>query len=286
MCRRLFLFRGSFMQQQWHIRLGDQVIGPVSSSELRRLASAGGISRDNLVSLDSIVWRRADSLQELEFPPKRARRRIQDKGKDLRETVTGGPPPAHSDPTANSWTAIWLIVIGLISLAVLLFICCGIAGFLISSPGTSPSIAPVALVPDDTRERTTRATYDYWGYFGSLLQTPLPNGSTQAKTNAIVEIASRIEQLPVVDVDPIAIQCAFDVSKTLRYCAEVVGRNNDPAVFVEAIARGVSGDPFGKGLEMIHDGRQVQTLLQTMQANIAQTRAELSQRYGIEFHAW
>ena len=56
--------------KQWFIQSGDEVVGPLSSRELRLLAAAGGLSAETLVSVDRQHWVHAEEVPGLEMKPR------------------------------------------------------------------------------------------------------------------------------------------------------------------------------------------------------------------------
>ena len=51
----------------WYIRLGDQVLGPLSEAELRDLALRGSVTAQTPVSQDKINWTEAVAVQGMVF---------------------------------------------------------------------------------------------------------------------------------------------------------------------------------------------------------------------------
>jgi RsiW-degrading membrane proteinase PrsW (M82 family) len=51
----------------WHIQLGTEMIGPLTTGELRRLAQQGAINRSTLVSADRSTWRNAETVDDIRF---------------------------------------------------------------------------------------------------------------------------------------------------------------------------------------------------------------------------
>lgn len=60
--------------QQWYVRTSKADRGPYSNEKLRRLAEAGKVKPDTLVSRDGEKWIKAEQIRGLEFA-KRGRRR-------------------------------------------------------------------------------------------------------------------------------------------------------------------------------------------------------------------
>lgn len=58
------------MSRNWFVRSADGEHGPLTSAELRQLAAAGKIVRDDLLSLDQVKWTPASRVKGLKFAPR------------------------------------------------------------------------------------------------------------------------------------------------------------------------------------------------------------------------
>jgi hypothetical protein len=143
---------------------------------------------------------------------------------------------------------------------------------------------PVPALPT-RQEILAEGTLRYW----QALRAVVAEDPTKAGTNAgamvtrVRQMAAQIRDVPSSDVDPDAVQCGIDVACALKDVADQVEANNSPAVLVEAFLRGLGGDPFGKGAEMIEAQSALQDQCRQVQTRLDNTRAILSSRYGVEF---
>jgi len=261
------------MSKTWFIQIDGRTIGPLAESELVDLAQRGAVAYDTPVSDDQISWKPAETISEVSL-----------------STPTRTSP--RSSPSSERTAAFGIIGAG-VAVAVVGFALLCVLGVLMSSSATQEATpeahfvanavsSPVVIPPSNT----PRLTLEYWGRVGTMVRSLEFKGSTKQIVERLSKSANSIEQLPVVDVDPDAVQCALAVSSTLRTLAQRAERNNDPSILIETVVRGIGGDPFGKGLELMQEGREAQQMLNKLQSDIATTRAVLSQRFGLEFPTW
>ena len=93
----------------------------------------------------------------------------------------------------------------------------------------------------------------------------------------------QIRDLATADVDPDAVQCGNDVATVLGNVADFIEQSNNPALLVEAFVRGAAGDPFGTTAEALDAQSAVGQQVKQVQTELANARAILSSRYGVEF---
>ena len=79
---------------RWWIQLGSRRIGPVSSAELREMASSGRVDEKTPVSPDQKQWKPAGVLQELHFVDERRDGEFE----QLHDRPPSQPPPITDDP--------------------------------------------------------------------------------------------------------------------------------------------------------------------------------------------
>jgi hypothetical protein len=143
---------------------------------------------------------------------------------------------------------------------------------------------PVPALPT-RQEILAEGTLRYW----QALRAVVAEDPTRTRTDAeamvtrIRQMAAQIRAIPTSDVDPDAVQCGLDAACALKDVADQVEANNSPAVLVEAFLRGLGGDPFGKGAEMLEAQSALQGQCRRVQTRLDNTRAILSSRYGVEF---
>jgi hypothetical protein len=127
------------MANGWYVFREPEPLGPLSASELRKMAAEGALNSSSLVSIDGKVWRAAGSIRGLELSvdggerslakpsfrgrgsapaagrpsaPSKTRRQISDLNSGIQETGTGSPgPTAPTKPSYWHWA---LVTIGLV----------------------------------------------------------------------------------------------------------------------------------------------------------------------------
>lgn len=256
--------------QGWYLRLKQEILGPLSEAELRDLAQRGALLPDTPVSQDRTRWTTAASVAGIVFPPP--------------------PPPAHASPDQRPAGAgtrpvlRWLLAgmaLGAMGLLVGGGLLWGILAGVLEPPTTEE---PVSALPT-RQEILAEGTLRYWQALRAVVaEDPTKTGTnTEAMVTRIRQMAAQIRDVPTSDVDPDAVQCGIDVACALKDVADQVEANNSPAVLVEAFLRGLGGDPFGKGAEMLEAQSALQGKCRRVQTRLNNTRAILSSRYGVEF---
>jgi len=270
---------------QWYIRLGNEEIGPLSNDELRDLALRGGIQPQAPVSQDRTTWVNATTVPGLVFRP---------------QSMPPAMAPVSSLPASPSRFSVgWLVGgiilggVGVIAIGLLVLIVIGAlspdpqpasfdastrqAGF---DPGQgAPSLAP------SPEQIVAENTYRYWlGIRATIAKSGKVNQATpQATTQALRTAAAQIRALPASNVDPDAVQCAISAATVLGNLADHIEQTNNPAIFVQAIIRGAAGDLFGPMADALDADSAMAQQLQQVEAMLANARAVLSSRYGVEF---
>jgi hypothetical protein len=161
----------------------------------------------------------------------------------------------------------------------------GLLWAIVAGVSQSPTTEePVSALPT-RQEILAEGTVRYWQALGAVVaEDPTRTTTTsEAMVTTIRQMAAQIRAIPTSAVDPDAVQCGLDVACALKDVADQVEANNSPAVLVEAFFRGLVGDPFGKGAEMLEAQSALQGRCQQVQTNLDNTRAILSSRYGVEF---
>lgn len=256
----------------WYIRLGDQVLGPVSESELRDLALRGGVTARTLVSPDKLNWKEAASIRDLVFG-------------NASSDTSQVPLPAPSPPGAQRFSPTRLfvgILLGSIGVIVCGFIVLVVIAALVGS-GESDR----AALPATQEQMVAQRTLAHWKGIGAATGSrgQAGNQTPQAMVAALRQSAGQIRALPTVDVDPDAVQCGNDAATVLGNLADFIEQSNNPGVVVEAFLRGAAGDPFGTAAEVLDAQSLLSQQLKQVQTELDNARAVLSSRYGIEFPA-
>jgi hypothetical protein len=256
--------------QDWYLRLSQEILGPLSEAELRDLAQRGGLLPDTPVSQDRTRWTTAASVEGLVFPPP--------------------PPPPQASPDQRPAVAAtrpgpgWFLA-GMALGALGLLGCGGLLWVILAGVLEPPAAEePVSATPT-RQEILAEGTVRYWQALrGAVAEDPTKTSTdSEAMVTTVRQMAAQIRAIPTSAVDPDAVQCGLDVACALNDVADQVEANNSPAVLVEAFLRGLVGDPFGKGAEMLDAQSALQGKCRQVQTNLDNTRAILSSRYGVEF---
>jgi hypothetical protein len=129
-------------------------------------------------------------------------------------------------------------------------------------------------------------TLAYWNEARESLR-PLataPAGTDPAQRIALTrQAAAVIEGLPTLDVDPEALEAGLRLSSFLRWAADNAARQNDPALFLEAMLRGAAGDPMGTYNESRAQQNAIEQEYRGVLQHLAIVRTNLTARYRTEF---
>src|SRR5262249_7671165 len=108
-----------------------------------------------------------------------------------------------------------------------------------------------------------------------------PKRQTQERLTAI---STDIEKLPTLGVDRDAVKQCLAAAKAHRALAQWIGDYDlKSGKFLEAAVRGLFGDPLGVAIEAEKEFSTVRGRFKTMEDGFIDTRAALTDRYGIEF---
>lgn len=261
----------------WFVRLGDRVLGPLSEAELRDLALRGGVTAQTPVSQDKATWTEAAAVQGIVFgatPPR----------------MPSIPTPQYPQPSPGGrFSPGWLvagILLGGAGVLVCGLLILAIIGAL-SGPGETGNTFPGNVpAPAPTRKQiVAQRTFTYWKSIAAV--TSRTNQSEirtpEAMIVALRGVATQIRALPASDVDPDAVQCGNDTATVMGNLGDFIEQSNSPGMLVEAFLRGAAGDPFGKTAEVLDSQSAISQQVKQVQAEVDNTRATLSSRYGVEF---
>ena len=256
---------------RWYLRLGQEILGPLSETELRELAQRGGLFPETPVSPDGTNWTTAASLEGLVFPPP--------------------PPPPEPLPAGQRSASVGIrltpagLLAGLALGGLGILLCGGLLWLFIAGSSTSPGTEELASLLPTRQQLVAERTLAYWQALGAVLaeDPTATNTTSQAMVAKVRQMAAKIRALPTSEVDPEAVQCGIDAAMAVKNLADVVEANNSPAVYVEAFLRGLGGDFFGQAAEMLDTQSALQGQFQQVQTELDNARAILSSRYGVEF---
>lgn len=262
----------------WYVRLGDQILGPISDPELRDLALRGGVKAQTPVSLDKTNWIEAAAVSGIVFgaiPPRTPQ---------VTSSVAATPAPGGQFNPAWLLVGILLGGVGMLVCGCLVLIVIGA----LAGPGEPDGGPPVENVapPALTREQIlAQRTYNYWTEIGTATASvgQAGNRTPQATVAALRRAASQVRALPTADADPDAVQCGNDVATVLVNLADVIEQSNNPGTLVEAFLRGAAGDPFGTTADLLDAQSAISQQLKQVQAELDNARSILSSRYKVEF---
>ncbi len=275
--------------QTWLVHLDNAVLGPMTLQELKQLSQQGALRPETRISADGQKWQPASSLPELSFSA----------------SASSPQPPRlpqlHSSaPKTIEWNA--MLVGGCAAIGVLGLLLIGMCGLLAlimpvsgvtsgSNTNLSETTSSSGFYTDASQQQAVndpvpQATYDYWEKLASWIHDAPPTKNVSDQEEYLRGLIDVLEREAVVNVDPAATQCALNLSQALRKYLAVLLESNDPSIVLEAFVRGATGDPFGKAQEMAAKTKDAQRELSDALHRSVLVRAELSQRYGVEFTPW
>lgn len=273
--------------KQWFIQSGNEIVGPLSSKELRILAASGGLQPNTPVSANRRLWIPADSIPGLEL-------KVPQQSSTVPEVSSGDSLP-KSDETPSPFQLTlsashfkWIKG----TLFCLLLVSAQVVSWYMKQPRPAPPIANAktpAQKPPDAELTATQimgaATLTYWASARQELQNGMRDAINANNLQRLAGWIVRVENLPVRNVDPSATQTVLEVCTGLRATLQMNAQSKDPGLFLEAFARGMNGDPVGTGLELRRETKRVEQQLQAAARSATRMRVLLSQHYGIEFPA-
>jgi GYF domain 2 len=264
---------------QWHVQLGEETFGPLTTDELNQLARKGCVTRETPISSDAANWTAANSFKELEFGP---------------SSVAASNPPragAEKSSTIGSWL-VHGVTGAAFTLAILVLV-----GLLTSGAQKSDSVQKRGSVADDTPALTStgKSTFDYWNRASAALKT-IPHAAADANSDpdgAATQyraVASTLEILPTKGVDWEAVRSILAASAVLRELADDIEESHDAGrageAFVKGLYGGWSGD-FGPAMsewDSLENTRRTRLQHYKVARQLAsETRAILSSRHSVEF---
>ena len=257
----------------WFVQLDGGISGPITLADMRRLARSRRVVPNTLVSRDGQKWFPAFSLPVL-------RTDFEGSSRDVPAPPVPPTPILRAD--SRPLRPVW-IAVGILCCIVVLGACVLCIAVLSNlEKSSSNAAAPSSGRTSDSAGGLSQAgasTAVYWlSVQREVAQIP------QVKNTAeLTVIATRLERLPVVDIDPDLIQFTIELASLIRDSAQQVQRQKDPDLFLETIVRGVSGDPLGTLNEQRRAQNGIFDRWTAMQSYAARLRATLSQRYGVEF---
>ena len=272
--------------KQWFIQSGDEVVGPLSSRELRLLAAAGGLSAETLVTVDRQHWVHAEEVPGLEMKPRQevaVAAEVIDVDPAPEISQERSHPKSKSDTPSSKWPQWILIVVATVAAQV-------VSRYwhrprpAAPIPVVAAPLAPeTAIVKPTAHQIMGAATLTYWSTARASLQAAVREADRTKNVKQMIGAITRVENHPVTNVDPSATRTILEVCASLRAVIQLRAQSNDPGLFTETLARVYNGVPVGTGLEIQRDTKRVQQQLQTTTTNVTQMRELLSQHYGVEF---
>ena len=259
---------------RWWLLIDGRPEGPHSQAYILACLNAAQLRGDTLACLDGGQdWKPLSTWPQFAaFPP-----------------PLPVPPPAPiivTQPAASDGSGspiVWWLVGGL---AGCVFLCgFGLAalsmlGGVNNAPNEAPSNPPMAMPFDGNR------TLAYWNQARESLR-PLasaPANTAPAQRIALTrQAAAVIDGLPTLDVDPDALEAGLRLSTFLRWGADNAERQNDPALFFEAMLRGAAGDPMGTYNESRAQRNAIEQEYRGLLQHLAIVRTNLTARYRTEF---
>ncbi len=89
--------------------------------------------------------------------------------------------------------------------------------------------------------------------------------------------------MPTLNVDPQAVELGLTTASLLTRMADHAQFQQSRELVLESFIRGLNGDPFGASQELQQKHRALGQELQQLQEKMVRTRAELTERYQVEF---
>lgn len=265
---------GNERSNEWYVKIGGRVCGPLTIAELESLARRGAILRSSPASRDRRSWGRASELPDLASIWSQPR------------PATAGPAstaPAvgpNPRPVSLTWHDAGAVVAKLFGLLMTVLVVGNIVfrGFA-NRPGAA---SPAATAPQSVNP-VSAATRAYWMALKNELSSSVPQGPQGI--GYLVTKAGRIESLPVLNVDPDLLAYSLQLTELLQQVVQLGRRQNDPSILIESFVRGAAGDPLGTTRDQLEASRAIQERASQLQYRGTQLRAVLSQRYGVELPA-
>ena len=266
------------VENRWFVQLGDTILGPVSDAELQELARRGSIAAHTQVTYDHSNWLPAGNLTGLQIGPN--------------ATFPGAPPETQATDIHGNRT-MWALGLAsaaaiLVASAILLLVCVN----LLSRPSwTAPSAAANAGGEHSTGAPAEvydagQWTLRYWQQIGAAGKLDSASGTdADHAIDQLRQAVIRLRALPTAGVDADAVKCGLNVATLFGNMADTAARGNSPALMIESFFLGMTGDPFGTTVESLEANTAVEREFKQVQQELANTRAILSSRYGIEFPA-
>ncbi len=250
---------------RWWLLIDGRPEGPHSQAYILARLNAAQLRGDTLACLDGghdwqplFAW-----PQFAAFPP------------PLPAPVAPVIITQHSASRGSGSSLVWWLVGGMAGLVFL----CGFGMMALSMLGGVNNHAIEASFDG-------RPTLAYWNQARESLRplVSVPAGATPAQRIALIrQAAAVIEGLPTLDVDPDALEAGLRLSNFLRLTADNVERQNDPALFFEAMLRGAAGDPLGTYNESRAQQNAIEQEFRGVLQHLAIVRTTLTARYRTEF---
>lgn len=131
-------------------------------------------------------------------------------------------------------------------------------------------------------------TLDYWNrmiQIGNELNRGQPQSSEQMQ-KSLRGCSAAIKRMPMLNVDPQAVQLGLTTASLFTRMADHAKFQQSPALMLESLMRGLNGDPFGASQELQQKHRALGQELQQLQETVVRVRAELTERYQVEFSSF
>lgn len=140
-----------------------------------------------------------------------------------------------------------------------------------------PAVSPVGVTADKTLA--------YWNGVNSLpaQMAPEMDAGPQRQIQALRSAARVIRQNSTLGVDPDLVNWALRMATILDQRADLTENSENPALLIEAFARGLKGDPLGVAVELNQTERAWLENSRAVTRERYQVRAALTARYGVQF---
>lgn len=163
-----------------------------------------------------------------------------------------------------------------ISTAASIVVTLGIGAFLVLDLQTTFGARSKSAVAD------VASTLEYCNQVRRLRTAAVPSESAAAAKH-FRELADTFRGLATNGVDTIAVEFVMDLSSYCDQVAASIERFDSPAVLWEAVVRGLNGDPFGAVTDLNAAQQSIVSESNRLRKRMAEVRATLTDRYGIEF---
>jgi hypothetical protein len=276
---------------QYFVRVRGRVQGPYELSRLKILRARGQFSRVFEISEDGQTWISSESLSELIDPAPAARPPDVDPVDDSGLAAPAGarldssPPDRWDDWGPRRRRRSESNLGTMLLIAMLVIVPAGIVGAILLMQRLERDRSTASENEPVPEEQAGQATFEYWTKFKAARDRLVwgEGSGSDVIIARLRSVASEMADLPTLGVDTEASELVIDYSSALNQVASAMSAANDPSTFLEALARGAAGDPFGKAVELKSSSDAALRQFAEVEQRSTRVRATLTSTYARQF---